>query len=145
MKKTWIVMTALLFGGVMSLAWQSQSVADDQAAALQARVFEMRVYTANDGKMDELHARFRDHTNTMFVKHGMDLIGYWTPTEGDEAENTLIYVLGHESRDAAKASWRGFMVDPDWQKAYKESIADGKLLKKVDSKFMAPTDYSPVR
>src|SRR6266699_4217388 len=70
------------------------------------RVFELRTYTAAEGKLDALNARFRDHTNKLFVKHGMELIGYWTPTDGEKAKNTLIYILAHASRDEATKSWK---------------------------------------
>ena len=88
--------------------------------------------------------RFRNHTNALFVKHGMTLIGYWTPTDGDEANNTLVYVLAHASRDAAKKSW-AFIADDDWKAAYAESRKDGPLVKKVESVFMQSTDYSPLQ
>ncbi len=119
--------------------------ADDDAAPAADRVFELRTYTTNDGKLDELHKRFREHTNKLFVKHGMELVGYWTPAEGPESENTLVYILAYPSREAREASWKGFLADPDWQAAYKASHANGPLVKKVDSKFLKPTDYSPIK
>ncbi|HEX3314699.1 MAG TPA: NIPSNAP family protein [Gemmataceae bacterium] len=105
------------------------------------RVYEMRTYWCPEGKLDDLHARFRDHTMKLFEKHGMTSVGYWVPI--DNKENKLVYVLSYPSRDAAKASWKDFVADPDWQKAYKASEAKGTLVKKVDSKFLKTTDYSP--
>ncbi len=113
--------------------------------AQPTRLFELRTYTTNDGKLDELHKRFREHTNKLFVKHGMELVGYWTPAEGPEADNTLVYMLAYPSREARDASWKAFLADPDWQAAYKASHANGPLVKKVDSKFLNPTDYSPIK
>jgi hypothetical protein len=104
------------------------------------RVYEMRTYWSPDGKLDDLHARFRDHTMKLFEKHGMTNVGYWVPI--DNKENKLVYVLSYPSRDAAKSSWKDFMADADWQKAYKASEANGTLVKKVESKFLAMTDYS---
>ena len=110
------------------------------------RVFEMRTYLANEGKFDALHARFRDHTDAIFKKHGMSVVGYWVPMdEKDGKANTLVYLLAFPSRDAAKASWKAFQDDPEWQKARAESERDGKLVSKVTSVFMEPTDYSPIR
>jgi hypothetical protein len=109
------------------------------------RLFEMRTYIANDGKFEDLHKRFRDHTNKLFVKHGMDLVGYWVPAEGPDSENTLVYILAYPSREAREASWKAFMGDPDWQAAYKASHANGPLVKKAESKFLNPTDYSPIK
>jgi len=112
-----------------------------RAAEPDSRVFEMRVYYAAEGKLDALHARFRDHTTALFEKHGITNIGYWTPVENSDRE--LIYFLAYPSREARDQSWKAFMADPQWQKAYKESEVDGKLVAKVVSKFFKATDYSP--
>ena len=110
-----------------------------------ARVFEMRIYTAAEGKLPDLLARFRNHTNHLFVKHGMKLIGYWTPTEGDEAANTLVYILAHDSREAAKKSWAAFVADPAWKKAAAESRKNGRLVAGIENQWLKATDFSPLR
>ena len=107
--------------------------------------FEMRTYTAADGKLDALHARFRDHTNALFLKHGMTVIGYWTPAEGDKAKNTLVYILAYPNREGREKMWKEFQADPDWQKAKAESEKDGALVTKVESVFLNATDYSPIK
>lgn len=111
----------------------------------EPRLFEMRIYTAAEGKLDALNARFRDHTNRLFVKHGIALIGYWTPVEGPESKTTLIYILAYPSREAREKSWEAFRKDPDWIAARDASEKDGKLLDKVETKFLTPTDYSPIK
>ncbi|MFV0445514.1 MAG: NIPSNAP family protein [Planctomycetaceae bacterium] len=120
-------------------AFSGFSIAADQP------VYEMRTYTCAPGKLEALQTRFRDHTCRLFEKHGMRNIAYWTPTDGDNAANTLIYVLEHKSRDAAKASWAAFRSDPDWKAVAAKSEADhGKILAKApESVYMATTDYSP--
>ena len=109
------------------------------------RVFELRTYTAAPGKFDALHTRFRDHTVRLFTKHGMTHVGYWTPADAPLAANTLIYVIAHQSREAAKKSWAGFRSDPEWIKVRDESQKDGSLTTKVESVFLNPTDYSPIK
>lgn len=109
------------------------------------RLFEMRTYIANEGKFEDLHKRFREHTNKLFEKHGMTLIGYWTPVEGPEAKNTLVYILAYPNREGREKSWKAFMADPDWQAAYKASHANGPLVKEAKSTFLNPTDYSPIK
>ena len=107
-------------------------------------VYELRTYVTNPGKLDNLNARFRDHTVGLFKKHGIESIGYWVPTDGEKFKNTLIYVIRHESRDAAKASWKAFGSDPAWKKVAKESQVDGKILaQRPDSVYMNETNYSP--
>jgi hypothetical protein len=117
-------------------------------AAGTPRVFEMRTYTASPGNLNNLHARFRNHTVGLFSKHGMSHLSYWTPVDADKgADNTLIYILAHKSEDAAKESFANFRQDPTWVKAREasEAQAGGSLTTKVESVFMVPTDYSPTR
>ena len=109
------------------------------------RVFEMRTYTTHPGKLPDLMKRFRDHTVKLFEKHGMTNVGYWVPSDAPRSENTLIYVLAYPSADAAKKAWDGFRNDPDWQKARKESEANGPIVSKVESVFMTPADFSKIK
>lgn len=111
-------------------------------AQSKGKVFELRTYTANEGKLDALNARFRDHTTRIFKKHHMTNIGYWVP---QDKPNTLIYIISHASREAAKANWDAFRADPEWQKVQKESEVNGKLTAKVESVYMDATDYSPMK
>jgi len=109
------------------------------------KVFELRTYTATEGNLENLHARFRDHTTRIFKKHGMEVVGYWTPTEGAEAEDTLVYVLEHESRAAADASWQAFIADPEWERVAAASNANGPILAGIERKYLRATDYSPLK
>jgi hypothetical protein len=117
------------------------------AATSGTRVFELRKYTAAPGKLDALLARFRDHTNAIFEKHGMTIIAFWVPTDGEASKNTLIYILAFPSREAATKSWADFQADPVWKAARAESEKDGPLLVKggVQSTFMSPTDFSAIK
>jgi hypothetical protein len=126
------------------LVGRAWGVADEKAAAAD-KVFELRTYHCNEGKLEDLHKRFRDHTVKLFEKHGIQNVGYWTPTEGDAAKDTLIYIVAHPSREAAKANFAKFGADPEWQEAYKESHKNGPLVKKMESVFMKPTDYSKIK
>jgi hypothetical protein len=142
-----VVLRAALLSsmGFAAVGLTGASAARGEEKAPANRFFEMRTYTANDGKMLELHKRFREHTNRLFEKHGMTLIAYWTPVDGPEAENTLVYVLAYPSREAREKSWKEFQADPEWQAAYKASHANGPLVKKAVSQFLSPTDYSPIK
>jgi len=111
------------------------------ACAEDTRLFEMRTYYAAPGKLDDLNARFRDHTTKLFEKHGIENIGYWTPI--DNKDNKLVYILAFPSKEAHDTSWKEFGADPEWKKVVKESEANGKLVTKVESVFMKPADYSP--
>jgi hypothetical protein len=126
-----------------------RSVEGPRAASAEApaadRVFELRTYTSPDGKLPVLETRFRDHTRRIFEKHGMTNIGYWKPMDGPEANNTLIYLIAHDSREAAQASWAAFRADPEWRQVAAASEADGRIVSGVESVFLTPTDYSPIR
>jgi hypothetical protein len=117
-------------------------VSSTAAVAKDSRVFELRTYYSEPGKLDALHARFRDHTSRLFQKHGMTIIAYWMPRE---APDRIVYVLAYKSKEAADASWKGFREDPEWVKARTASEANGRLVTKVESIYMDATDYSPVK
>jgi hypothetical protein len=131
-----------LFPILSSLALACPTPAAEPSAA---EVYELRIYTTNEGKLDALHSRFRDHTCRLFDKHGITSVGYWVPiAKEDGAENTLIYILKHKSIDAAKASFAAFGKDPEWQTARKASEEGGKILaRSPESLFLSTTDYSP--
>jgi hypothetical protein len=112
-----------------------------RSAGTDTRVFELRTYHTNPGKLDALNARFRDHTKALFEKHGIRSIGYWTPIENPEGK--LIYLLSYKSREARETSWKEFAADPDWIAAKTASEVDGKLVAKVDQLFLSATDFSP--
>lgn len=114
-------------------------------AQSKTRVFELRTYTAPEGKLGDLHKRFRDHTRRIFEKHGMTNVGYWSPQDAPLSQNTLIYVIAHSSREAAKTNWDAFRNDPEWKKVASESQVNGPIVSKVESVFLDATDYSPIK
>lgn len=109
------------------------------------RVFELRTYTTNEGKLDALKARFRDHTIEIFNRHGMMSIGYWVPTDPSKSKNTLIYILAHPSMEEAKKHWAEFRDDPEWKKVSADSEKDGKIVIHVESVYMTPEDFSALK
>jgi NIPSNAP protein len=125
-----------------SLWAASQSDSANSTPSLTG-VYELRVYHAAPGKLPELLARFREHTMKIFDRHGIKSVAYWTPVEEPEKSKTLIYILYHPSREAAAANWKSFGDDPEWKSVHDKSEANGKLVDKVDSTFMALTDFSP--
>src|SRR5438128_1752429 len=136
-----------LASAILMSAW---AFAADSVFSKDSPCYELRTYHTPLGKLDELHARFRNHTVKLFEKHGMTNIGYWMPMDKEQgAENTLVYILAHKSRETARESFKGFGSDPDWTKARKESEekAGGPLTVEngVKSVFMTPTDYSPMK
>ncbi|HEY1911943.1 MAG TPA: NIPSNAP family protein [Vicinamibacterales bacterium] len=139
-----IVLSTILFVAGFSAGslWQSGAVAHAQNGT---RIFELRTYTAPEGKLEALKARFRDHTIRIFNNHNMTSIGYWTPADAPNSQNTLIYVLAHPSREDAKKNWAAFQADPEWKKVAADSQVDGPIVTKVESVFMNPTDFSPFK
>lgn len=110
------------------------------------RVFELRTYTASPGKLAALNARFRDHTIAIFKRHGMEVVGFWEPLDKEAgAGEKLVYILAHQSRAAAEASWKSFREDPEWVKVKADSEEGGALTTRIESVFLAGTDYSPLK
>jgi hypothetical protein len=130
-----LLIVALLFG----------LISPKLAQAADSKVYELRIYVTNEGKLDALLIRFRDHTCKLFEKHGIENIGYWTPIEeADGSKNTLLYMVAHESREAAISNWQSFGSDPEWKTVRKDSEVAGKILAKApESIFMTTTEYSP--
>jgi hypothetical protein len=110
---------------------------------VENRVFELRTYYANPGKMDALNARFRDHTVKLLQRYGMELVGFWTDSQ--EPERKLIYLVAHKSKAAADASWKDFGNDSEWKVAKVKSEEKGPLVEKVDRAWLNPTDYSALK
>jgi hypothetical protein len=127
---------AMMFSAASGLEAQGAGATSDV-------VYELRVYHANEGKLDALVARFRDHTDAIFKRHGIKSVAYWTPTDEPLKGRTLVYILKHPSRAAATANWKSFHDDPEWVKVSAASEANGKLVEKIDSTFMTLTDFSP--
>ena len=106
-------------------------------------VYELRIYHVAPGTLAELLARFRDHTDKLFARHGMKSVAYWTPIDEPQKSNTLIYILQHPSREEAAANWKSFQDDPEWKSVKEKSERNGKLAESIDSTYLALTDFSP--
>ena len=114
-----------------------------QEKKVNTRIYELRTYTTHEGRLPALNKRFAEHTMKLFEKHGMKNEMYWIPTDPAKKDNTLIYVVSHDSQEAADKSWKAFGADPEWQAARDASERDGKIVAKVERVFMTRTDYSP--
>ena len=145
-----IATTMIALFGAGFAAGRTDFVAEAEASPLaelqaQGRVFELRTYTAPEGKLDDLMTRFRDHTIRIFDNHGMTSVGYWLPQDSTLRVNTLVYLLSHPSRAAADQAWRDFQADPEWQRVSEESQRDGPIVSRVVRQYLDPTDFSPMR
>ena len=133
-----IVFVSFAFTGIAPYAAKGQEKMD-------TRVFELRTYYAAPGKIEALHARFRDHTCKLFEKHHMTIIGFWSPTDEQEAKRKLVYLLAFPSQEAAANSWKDFQADAEWKAVKEASEKEGPLVEKIDSIYLKPTDYSPLK
>lgn len=149
-----VPLALLLPGGICeAMESASASVAGERLAAekqetegampASTAVYELRIYHVMPGKMEDLVARFRDHTMKLFANHRIKSVAYWTALDEPVKSSTFFYVLEHPSREAATANWKAFQVDPEWQSVKAKSEANGKLVEKVDSTFLTLTDFSP--
>lgn len=143
-KWTFVLVSAGMFVAGFGLRGEmTTSAAQAQGAN---RVFEIRTYTAQPGKFEAMKARFKDHiVPTMFPKYGMTLVGFWTASDAPLSKNTLVYVLAHPSREAAKKNWDAFRAGPERAKVWAETEKDGPINLKVESMFANAVDYSPIK
>jgi len=115
-----------------------------QVKADSNRVFELRVYHVVPGKLPALESRFRDTTSKLLAKHDLKVVGDWIPEGAPDWDNTFVDILVHPSREEAKKNWDAMMADPEFQEVIKSEQAN-KLVEKIDSTYMRPTDFSPMR
>ena len=108
-------------------------------------IYELRTYHAHEGKLDEVVARFRDHTVALLDRHNLKSVGYWVPQDPPLAASQLIYIVEHPNRQDAEKNWATFIADPDWQRVKAESEANGPLVAKIDRLFLNPTDFSALK
>lgn len=137
------IVTVWVGAGLAGL--QSATTAAPAAVQASTRVFELRTYTANAGKFDAMKVRFRDHILPLFKKHNLTVVGFWTPADPPLSENTLIYILAHDSREAAKKNWAAFSADPVRKQVWADTEKDGPINMKVESVYINPTDFSPIK
>jgi hypothetical protein len=129
-------------GGLLVLGMTAVSQSHAQSPN---HVYELRMYHTNEGKLDALVARFRDHTVDIFNRHNMKSVGYFVPQDAPDSKNLLIYVLEHPNRQEADKNWAAFNADPEWQKVRAASEANGAIVSKIDRYFMNPTDFSALK
>jgi hypothetical protein len=134
---------ALLPSASWPISNNEPSPYEENAMPSTSPVYELRIYHVNEGKLDDLLRRFRDHTIALFNKHNMKSLAYWIPTDDPLKGKTLVYILEHPSREAATSNWQTFRDDPEWQSVRDKSEANGKLVDHIDSTFLALTDFSP--
>ena len=148
-----LVITAFLLGATVSgfaacaIPARASTTATASATPASAadRIFEIRTYTVAPGQLPLLHKRFREHTMKLFEKHGMTNVGYFTPADTALAQTTLVYVMAYPNREAARKSWADFSRDPEWKQVTAASDAEGLKVLKVQSMFVNPTDFSPMK
>jgi hypothetical protein len=145
MKSMWTVAaiaTAFLVGGGVRGALPLEPAVQAQQAG---RFYELRTFTANEGKLEALHDRFRKHTMGLWAKHGMTNVAYFKVLDSPAASNQIVFLLSYPSRDASKASWAAFGQDAEWKKVVAETEANGRLIMKGETIALEPTDYSPMK
>jgi hypothetical protein len=135
--------TAIKSISAVAIAPLIANSSDLRAEESTETVYELRVYHAAAGKLQELLARFRNHTIELFGRHEMKLVAFWTLTDEPDKANMLVYILRHPSREAARANWKSFQDDPEWKAVKAKSEEKGSLVDKVDSTYMQLTDFSP--
>lgn len=116
-----------------------------QVSADANRVYELRMYHTAPGKFGDVVKRFKDDTRPVFDKHGIKSVGYWLPEDEPNKDKTFIYIVSHPSREAATKDWKEFREDPEWTKIVARTEANGKLVEKIDSIYMDPTDFSKLK
>jgi hypothetical protein len=137
-----------MIGLLLAAAARAQETEAETEKEKPGKLYELRIYKTNPGKLPDLHARFRDHTMRLFEKHGMENIIYWNVLEGargeeEDKDNLLVYIIAHKDEAARNASWEAFINDPQWKAAAAKSEENGKILAEAPRAIlMRQTDFS---
>lgn len=118
---------------------------NDHKKPKSSGIFQLRTYHCLPGKIENIQTRFRDHTRDLFDKQGLKNYPYWLTVEKDGVQPKLVYLLGHDSKEAFNASFDRFRVDPDWVKVRDASEAPGKIVEKIDAVFYTALPFSPMK
>lgn len=139
-------MAAIVVLSFLAGAFAVATVTRAQGGRAEAdRVYELLVYHTLPGRLPALESNFRDHNMAYLKRHGIESVGYWTPQDSPASESTLIFLVAHDSREAAEQHWSEFRSDPAWKKLAQASLASGEIIEKIDSTFLTPTDFSPMK
>ncbi|MEX1011590.1 MAG: NIPSNAP family protein [Balneolaceae bacterium] len=144
MKRVPVILNAILGVLLLSLLAGWTPGTAESEPQVEEPVYQMRIYTAHEGKFEDLKTRFRDHTIRIFEKHGIESIGYWIPQPPAGDGNTLICIVSYENQAATETSWEAFVNDPEWQQVYEESNADGPIVRQAETFYMNSADFSPL-
>jgi hypothetical protein len=131
------------FASVAHQSWAREEREQGDAMGGSTVVYELRIYHVVPGKIENLVARFRDHTMKLFADHGIKSVAYWTALDEPVKSSTFFYILEHPSREAAAANWKAFQDDPQWKSVKAKSEENGKLVERIGSTFLTLTDFSP--
>jgi hypothetical protein len=142
--RTWAVCSIAIVSFAAGSLITARLANTSQVRAESNRIFELRIYHAVPGKVPALESRFRDTASKLLAKHHLDAVGYWVPEHAPAFENTFVYILAHPSPEGAKQNWDAMFADPAFQEMMKSEKAE-KLVEKVDSAYMRPTDFSPLK
>ncbi len=134
-----LVIVAIAFGAGMAVQYQQDAFAQSQ------KVYELRTYTTAEGRLPPLLDRFGGGEIDLFHKHGMNSVGYWVPDDEELSQNTLVYMVAHDDREAAAESWANFSADPVWTEMWNKSLEDGPIVTGVAVQFLDPTGFSPLQ
>src|ERR1700685_2006196 len=134
-----------LLQSAAALTLASALAAEAQTAAgiTPETVYELRIYHLNPGKLPLILNRFRTRETKIFTRLRMHCVAFWTPLDGALPTETLVYLLRHKSREAARAAWDAFGKDPEWVALKAESEKDGAFVNVHDVTFLKLTDFSP--
>lgn len=165
MARALLVAALCLCAFALGRGWPSATAVEAQRSD---RVFEIRMYTVAEGKVEALSQVFRDNVTEMFARHGMTNVAYFIPQEEPQcgvagpdstilspafdygpcewSRDTLVYILGHASREAAEANWDSFVQDAEGMRSFRADYARaGVKVLKIESAYMDATEYSALR
>nr|AIQ77674.1 protein converting hydride meisenheimer complex to product x [Nocardioides sp. JS1661] len=90
------------------------------------------------GRAQDLHRRFADHTLALWREMALDVQGFWNVADDP---HRIVYIVRFGSVAEAQAHWAEFSTDPRWLDIKAASEQDGPLIESISVTYLSSPDY----
>jgi len=108
-------------------------------------IYELRVYRCVPGRLAALLRRLETGGVSLFKRHGIRPVGFWTVEIGPSSSSELVYLLQWESLSERERKYASFLADADWVALRDESEKDGPIVASITNYILAPTQFSALK
>lgn len=100
-------------------------------------LYELRLYTVVPGRVEDIHARFRDHLPKLMARHGIDQVARWTATAGPDTP-LFVYMMAYDNLAQREQQWDAFYQDDEWWRVRAATNAGEQMVERFDLFLLRP-------